>query len=193
MYTHTHTHTHTDTHTHTHTHTQVVTNKMKLACRCHGVSGSCSVKTCWRELPTIYEISDTVKNKYKQAVKVEAHFPRDGSPAFLHYYDHLSNEHRVPADDELVYLKESDDYCSLQSNYTKNRFCMPEETSGSGYTLKQTAMAEYYPTCESFCCSGEYVSNTILVEQSCHCTFVWCCEVVCEKCSHNITESRCTG
>lgn len=49
---------------------QVVSSMMRLQCRCHGVSGSCEVKTCWRTMPSFNEIGDTLKDKYRQAVQV---------------------------------------------------------------------------------------------------------------------------
>lgn len=49
---------------------QVVSSLMRMQCRCHGVSGSCEVKTCWRTMPSFNEIGDTLKHKYRQAVQV---------------------------------------------------------------------------------------------------------------------------
>jgi hypothetical protein len=44
---------------------------MLLKCRCHGISGSCELKTCWRSLPPFAEIGKYLKEKYdKSAVQV---------------------------------------------------------------------------------------------------------------------------
>merc|ERR1712110_920304 len=44
---------------------------MLMKCRCHGVSGSCEFKTCWRSLPRFADVGDYLKDKYdKSAVKV---------------------------------------------------------------------------------------------------------------------------
>lgn len=183
---------------------------MELTCRCHGYSGSCSLKTCWRELPTTYDISEILKEKYDEAVKVEVNIPRDGSPASLQYLDPQTNRYTHPPFNRLVYIEDSDDFCTMTGNFTRNRHCMPEENlpAGSGSTgsagaatalapvttdLREIAMAEHFPACETFCCNGQYVEEVKTVSQTCNCRFVWCCEVVCDTCTYNVTEYRCTG
>merc|ERR1712079_114439 len=37
---------------------------MLMKCRCHGVSGSCNLKTCWRSLPRFADVGDYLKEKY---------------------------------------------------------------------------------------------------------------------------------
>ena len=50
---------------------QAIGKLMLLKCRCHGVSGSCEFKTCWRSMPKFAEIGNYLKEKYdKSAVKV---------------------------------------------------------------------------------------------------------------------------
>lgn len=46
---------------------QIVAKLLKKDCLCHGVSGSCSLKTCWRTLPTFREIGDALHQKYEKA------------------------------------------------------------------------------------------------------------------------------
>lgn len=41
---------------------EAITKLMRLKCRCHGSSGSCQMKTCWKVLPSFNEIG---KFKYK--------------------------------------------------------------------------------------------------------------------------------
>lgn len=43
---------------------------MVLKCRCHGISGSCELKTCWRTLPSFSLIGQVLKEKYDNAVQV---------------------------------------------------------------------------------------------------------------------------
>lgn len=41
---------------------KVVQSLMRVHCRCHGVSGSCELKTCWKTIPPFNEIGDTFFN-----------------------------------------------------------------------------------------------------------------------------------
>jgi len=45
---------------------------MKMRCRCHGVSGSCGVKTCWRSVPNFREIGDNLKKKYENSIEISS-------------------------------------------------------------------------------------------------------------------------
>ena len=39
-------------------------------CKCFVFSGSCTSKTCWKQLSTFHEIGDRLKKKYNRASKV---------------------------------------------------------------------------------------------------------------------------
>lgn len=110
----------------------------------------------------------------------------------MHYYDEKQGTYRVPSTSDLVYIQDSPRYCAANSNFTKGRQCMPQSALGSA-ELHDTDMDEYYPPCETFCCNGRYKANYKTEVTSCNCTFVWCCEVVCQTCVKNVTEYECTG
>lgn len=38
-------------------------------CKCHGVSGSCSMKTCWRKLADFNTTASLLKVKYHEAIR----------------------------------------------------------------------------------------------------------------------------
>ncbi len=159
-------------------------------CRCHGLSGSCSTKTCWEETPTVYEIGDTIKKLYDTARKVEFRRSNSNDPAVLSYFNTTLGTYIIPSTAEMVYLDESPRYCAANSTYTKQRQCMPRSAL---IDFNNTDMDKYFPPCESFCCNGQYQAYHKTEVTSCDCTFVWCCEVQCATCVANVTEYRCTG
>jgi hypothetical protein len=85
---------------------QAVESSLVTQCKCHGVSGSCNIKTCWRALPTLSEIGERLKRKFAVATEVISRRVGAGrkllpaSPAMGLY-----NE------DDLIYVTKSPDYC----------------------------------------------------------------------------------
>ncbi|KAL5104072.1 Protein Wnt-1 [Taenia crassiceps] len=49
---------------------RVVAENMQRYCRCHGTSGSCTLKTCYRRTPSMRVIGNHLKAKYEQASQV---------------------------------------------------------------------------------------------------------------------------
>lgn len=54
---------------------QIVKAMLQTECKCHGVSGSCTVRTCWRTLPSFRQIGDALMKKYYRARPVIAITP----------------------------------------------------------------------------------------------------------------------
>ncbi|KAG7267774.1 hypothetical protein CRUP_001690 [Coryphaenoides rupestris] len=86
---------------------QALRDALVMKCKCHGVSGSCSIRTCWRGLQDLRDVAMDLKTKYLSATKV-VHRPMG------------TRKHLVPKDidirpvreNELVYLQSSPDFCT---------------------------------------------------------------------------------
>lgn len=79
---------------------QIVMSSVKTHCKCHGMSGSCNVKTCWRGLPNKFlEVGIKLLKLYnKTSVKLEIiQIIQSGLPKH--------------SDNSLVYITDSSDYC----------------------------------------------------------------------------------
>ncbi|KAF5297914.1 hypothetical protein FQA39_LY11899 [Lamprigera yunnana] len=57
---------------------KVVKTSLITECKCHGVSGSCTMKTCWKTLPQFRQIGDTLMKKYYRARPVASSFATPG-------------------------------------------------------------------------------------------------------------------
>lgn len=77
-----------------------------MKCKCHGVSGSCSIKTCWKGLQELRDIALDLKTKYLSATKV-VHRPM-GTRKYLVPKD---IDIRPVKETELIYLQSSPDFC----------------------------------------------------------------------------------
>lgn len=49
---------------------QHVQTEMRQECKCHGMSGSCTVKTCWMRLPNFRLVGDNLKDRFDGASRV---------------------------------------------------------------------------------------------------------------------------
>jgi hypothetical protein len=62
---------------------QLVKDMVRRECKCHGVSGSCAVRTCWRALPPFAAVGAALRDKYSRARLVAAPPSGAGAPADL--------------------------------------------------------------------------------------------------------------
>uniref|UniRef100_A0A3P9HEZ3 Protein Wnt n=1 Tax=Oryzias latipes TaxID=8090 RepID=A0A3P9HEZ3_ORYLA len=163
---------------------QAVKATIKRMCRCHGMSESCSVQTCWTQLSDLREIGNFLKLKYNQAQKldVDRTTMRTGNSA--------DNRGAVVgvAQTELVYLEDSPDYCrrntSLGLAGTEGRECVQH---GTGSTPPERR------SCRRLChdCGFRVEERRTEVAGSCNCKFHWCCKVDCEDCSQVLSKHVC--
>lgn len=120
---------------------RAVISNMKVTCKCHGVSGSCSLITCWQQLAPFRKIGDFLQERYGAATKVK---PTKKGRLKLHKPDQ-----KVPTANDLVFIKSSPDYChhntTIGSLGTHGRVCDPESKGVEG--------------CEIMCCGRGY--NTV--------------------------------
>ncbi|NWQ68017.1 WNT9B protein, partial [Neopipo cinnamomea] len=148
---------------------KAVKNGLKTTCKCHGVSGSCAVRTCWKQLSPFHEIGRLLKLRYDDAVKVFSttndavgHSELAGPPR----HGHSPRLPPAPRATDLVYVEDSPSFCrpSKYSLGTAGRTCSREGN------------------CDSMCCGRGYNTQSRLVTFSCHCQVQWCCYVECQQC-----------
>ncbi|WKY07048.1 hypothetical protein Q1695_006886 [Nippostrongylus brasiliensis] len=151
-------------------------------CKCHGVSGSCNLKTCWMQLPTMRQVGNILQNKYKNAIRVQVN-SRGNLQLVADQMTKTTNAKRktraLPTD--LVYMDDSPDYCRQ------------DRASGTLGTHGRTCRrgSDGPDGCDSLCCGRGY--NTYTVEQTtkCNCKFEWCCKVVCDMCTNTTQVDIC--
>lgn len=151
---------------------RAIAKLMLLKCRCHGVSGSCEFKTCWRSLPPFSQIGEFLKEKYdKSAVKVSR---SDGSSAADRYRRGAAKgPDTLPVSKRsLVYIQQSPDYCNGEPKTgvfgTTGRRCSKGSKGNDG--------------CDFLCCGRGFKTEVVVEYERCKCKFVWCCKVRCKEC-----------
>lgn len=144
-----------------------ILHNVKKQCKCHGMSGSCEIKTCWKVAPDFRKVGDILKKRFHKAAKVNLN----------NYADSRSKRRviRKQPRKRLLFYEKSPNFCDpnpkVDSPGTTGRFC--------NKTSKGT------DNCETLCCGRGY--NTLRVKRSerCNCKFHWCCYVVCQTCTYN--------
>lgn len=141
---------------------------MELKCRCHGVSGSCELKTCWRTLPSFSQVGLYLKQKYEHSVQIS---PR----AKKRLRRRGKVKRKVPVrKEDLVHIHKSPNYCV-------------EDTKKGilGTTGRQCNKTSTGPeSCHLLCCGRGYNTQVFRQLERCHCKFHWCCHVTCSICEN---------
>ncbi|UYV78861.1 WNT16 [Cordylochernes scorpioides] len=140
---------------------------MELRCRCHGVSGSCELKTCWRTLPAFRQVGAFLKRKYEQSIQVS---PR---PRSRRLRRRNKVKRKVPLlKEDLVHLHRSPNFCLADWKAgvpgTSGRACNRTSHGPDG--------------CRLLCCGRGYDTQLHITAERCHCKFHWCCYVTCREC-----------
>lgn len=87
---------------------------MKLMCKCHGVSGACTLRTCWLAMQPFKTVGKYLKARYNGATQVMIN--QDGSSLIV-----ANRNHKRPTRRDLVYLEKSPDYCSPDISIGKDQ------------------------------------------------------------------------
>lgn len=62
---------------------QAVSNHMELRCKCHGMSGSCQLKTCWKSAPNFHIVGKLLKHQFRRAILVDQSNLGNGEPIIV--------------------------------------------------------------------------------------------------------------
>ncbi|XP_072157322.1 protein Wnt-5b isoform X2 [Bemisia tabaci] len=148
---------------------RAIMKKSRITCKCHGVSGSCSMVTCWHQMPTFREVGDFIKEKYDGAAEVKLN-----KKGRLQMRD---NRFSLPTASDLIYIDQSPNYCirnlTFDSLGTQGRICNRTSIGMDG--------------CKLMCCDRGYNTKKMIVKERCDCKFQWCCFVECKTCTR-VTE-----
>nr|CDI40108.1 WNTA protein [Euperipatoides kanangrensis] len=151
-----------------------ISNNMDLICKCHGVSGSCSVKICWRKMAEFAQIGEELTEKFEGATHVRMSMKRNKLKPKI-------RGQKSPTKQDLVYLEESPDYCKRNLKIgvlgTKGRQCNRTSYGMDG--------------CKLMCCGRGYHTMVREIVRDCECKFIWCCSVKCNKCREVVEEHFC--
>lgn len=138
--------------------------QLKEVCKCHGFSGSCTTKTCWKRLGPLNSAMGLLKKHYHHAVKrkiVNYTSKRAIAP---------KARKRLSVDKKnLVYLHKTPNLCSS----TRGRMCKDRHN------------------CATLCCGRGFNVSKTSVSSRCKCRMVHCCFVQCDTCTQEVDIYTC--
>ncbi|XP_053818910.1 protein Wnt-4 isoform X2 [Vidua macroura] len=130
---------------------KAILNNMRVECKCHGVSGSCEFKTCWKAMPPFRKVGNVLKEKFDGATEVEQ--SEIGSTKVL---VPKNSQFKPHTDEDLVYLDSSPDFCDHD---LKNGVL-----GTSGRQCNKTSKA--IDGCELMCCGRGFHTDEVEVVES---------------------------
>ncbi|MFH4976457.1 hypothetical protein AB6A40_003166 [Gnathostoma spinigerum] len=155
---------------------QVLEANMRRQCKCHGLSGSCDMKTCWESMPSFREVGTIIKDKFDGATEVTI---IEGRQRPMMVRKNMQFKRHTKAD--LVYIDKSPDYCEPDLSRgilgTHGRICNISSLGIDG--------------CDLLCCNRGYETRIRKVKDMCNCKFHYCCRVECQPCIKIVKEHIC--
>uniref|UniRef100_A0A8C7W1M1 Protein Wnt n=1 Tax=Oncorhynchus mykiss TaxID=8022 RepID=A0A8C7W1M1_ONCMY len=164
---------------------KVIKAGVETTCKCHGVSGSCTVQTCWRQLSPFHEIGKQLKQRYETSLKVgsstnEATGEGEISQARPQQQQNPStgpSNDPIPRTMDLLHIEDSPSFCrpSKYSPGTSARKCYKDKN------------------CDAICCGRGHNTQSRVVTRPCQCQVRWCCYVECKQCTQREEVYTCKG
>ncbi|XP_060518209.1 protein Wnt-1 [Cylas formicarius] len=190
-----------------------VQSQMRQECKCHGMSGSCTVKTCWMRVPNFRVIGDILKDRFDGASHIAG--SNVGTPR-----NNKAHSNRLPKNPKLNALMTNSIH-TKRENRRKHKYGfqlkpfnpehMPPGDKDLVYYEMSPGFCEKNPKlgiqgthgrqcnddsigvdgCDIMCCGRGYRTHEVVVVERCNCTFHWCCEVKCDVCRTKKTIHTC--
>ncbi|ELU12345.1 hypothetical protein CAPTEDRAFT_96953, partial [Capitella teleta] len=156
---------------------RAVRRHMTLECKCHGVSGACTIRTCWLALQEFSRVGSYLKTRYDSAKQVSMNPMGTGLIATT------SGGRKKTTRSDIVFFDESPDYCVQDplagSLGTADRECNHTSKGPHG--------------CDVMCCGRGYDTHVVRRMRKCDCKFHWCCYVKCRECEELVKVNTCRG
>uniref|UniRef100_A0A915DAI4 Protein Wnt n=1 Tax=Ditylenchus dipsaci TaxID=166011 RepID=A0A915DAI4_9BILA len=126
------------------------------SCKCHGVSGSCQQRTCWKKTSDMGSIAKHLTEKYRRA-------------------RHLLSDFQKLKSSDLVFTESSPDSCSQLQYEVHQKRSLPRICNWRNETHSDGS-------CNNLCCGQGYTVSHEVVSYKCDCKFIWCCKLECNDC-----------
>uniref|UniRef100_A0AAR5PFZ9 Protein Wnt n=3 Tax=Dendroctonus ponderosae TaxID=77166 RepID=A0AAR5PFZ9_DENPD len=144
---------------------RITRHNTKKVCKCHGLSGSCTQRICYKSLRPFDEVAKNLTALYHKAIQVEPD-------------NNIHDISRHKKKKQLLFLDSSPNFCE---SYRNSAF------STTGRRCRDI------DNCATLCCSNDYITVTKLVSQKCNCEWknISSFQLKCDGCQREETEYYC--
>lgn len=162
---------------------KAIKDNMGKSCKCHGVSGSCTIRVCWKTMPKMAQVATELRRRFDSALKVKLNRSKTKLTRLSRGRRgrKRNTNNRRPSPSSLVYAVNSPDFCEVDDRYgvlgTVGRTCNKTSDGTDG--------------CRQLCCGRGYNTANKVDDVKCNCTFIWCCHVKCDWCKKEWIEHTC--
>lgn len=161
-----------------------VATNVQVRCKCHGYSGSCELKTCWKAAPDFRLVGEVLKERFRSAILVDQSNTGSGSLLLDPPKKHRRRPKSKPFKKQRRKRKRRPDDLALELFYYQRspNFCERDlSVDFPGTTGRQcNKTSRGLDSCSSMCCGRGY--NRMRERRTeRQCTFKWCCEVICQN------------
>ncbi|KAK3567731.1 hypothetical protein QTP86_024059 [Hemibagrus guttatus] len=156
---------------------KVIKSGVDTTCKCHGVSGSCTVQTCWRQLAPFHKIGMVLKQRYETALKVASATNQAKGEGEPPHTPPRTRAEPFSRTSDLLHIEDSPNFCqaSMYSAGTAARKCHKDKN------------------CDAICCGRGHNTQSRVLTRPCQCQVRWCCYVECKQCTQKEEVYTCKG
>lgn len=168
-------------------------NNLVVRCKCHGLSGSCQLKTCWKSSPDFRSVGKVLKQQFRRAVLVDQSnligmivYKNGGKkrksksdnrrPSImrnnLQDNSDIKKTKKYRMENSLFYFQKSPNFCEKDA--------LSDIEGTHGRHCNRTSINS--DSCSSMCCGRGYNLINKVTSHRCNCRFHWCCFVECQTC-----------
>lgn len=88
---------------------------MEIRCKCHGMSGSCQLKTCWKSAPDFHIVGRVLKHQFRRAILVDQSNLGNGEPQIVYKRDRNKTQSQKFKESNDRHMKKSSEKPSIKT------------------------------------------------------------------------------
>ncbi|KAI6187171.1 Protein Wnt [Aphelenchoides besseyi] len=166
---------------------RLLSRTVRSKCKCHGVSGSCTVQSCWKVASEIPELVSVLHQKYRRAARVR--LESNATTLVLDNQNETSIARPQRSLNSEVARVVAPSVAQLVFKVQSPNLCDPDPLTGRPLSVGRECSKPN--DCHRLCCGRGFVRIREAFRETCNCRFVYCCRVECDECEKEVERFYC--